>query len=164
MNTIVIVASIIAFSGLFFSGSPVGMLSNSYSTTTINGMIKENLHHLNQEQISSLNFDKDQVTQAAQYLLNGLNSGEINGDWLELHYGFDANLLDGVDKSQLIETTEHVLNSVNNGGEKLDKEWIQDTLVSDDYGGGSYAGAYILILVLFILLIIVGAGGGIGPG
>lgn len=74
-------------------------------------------------------------------------------------YGFDADLLEGVDNNQLIEATQHVMGGINNG--EIDQQWIQDSLTNDN-GGEGYYGAFVLILVLFILLVIVGAGFGLG--
>ncbi|MEZ5370924.1 MAG: YjcZ family sporulation protein [Candidatus Nitrosocosmicus sp.] len=158
MNSTLLGTSVLALTALLFSGSS-GVLPNS-SYATMDGIMKDNFLGLDKQKFSSMNFDNDQLTKAGQFLLDGLNSGNIDGKWLEAH-GLDSNLLNGVDNDQLIETTEFVLNSFNDGG--LKKQSIQ-TLLGDDESqdatGGGYGGGFVLILVLFILLVIVGAGFG----
>ena len=157
MNSKVIWTSVFALTALLFSGSSGILTTSSYAT--IEGIMKDNFLGLDKQKFSSLNLDKDQLSRAGQYLLNGLNSGDIDGKWLESH-GLDSNLLNGVDTNQLTETTEFVLNSFNDGG--LEQQSIQNMLDDDESedGAGGYGAGFVLILVLFILLVIIGAGFG----
>lgn len=65
--------------------------SSSYAI--IEGIMKDKFPGLDEQKFSSMSLDEDQLTKAGQNLINGLNSGDIDGKWLE-SYGLDSNLLD----------------------------------------------------------------------
>jgi len=149
VKSVLLFTSAFALAGLLFSGSSV-ILPKSYASIfdPLNGDITD----LNDQLSSSINGNEDKWMQTAQYFLKGLDANEINDDWLEDH-GLDKDLLDGIDHGQLIDTTEFVIGSFNDGG--LDQQLIEDYTLDEGYGG-----AFVLILVLFILLVIIGAGFG----
>lgn len=148
LQMITVLVSIIVLIGLVFTGTS-GIISTSYST--LDNSLKSKLLVLDDNLSSEIK--NTQLHQGAQNLLDGLQKGTINSQWLESN-GLDKNLLEGVDNDLLIETTQKLIAGLNNGS--IDKQWIQTSLVSSEEGG------FVLILVLFILLIIIGAGFGIG--
>jgi uncharacterized protein (TIGR01732 family) len=145
MNTVLV--SILTLIGLVFTNTS-GIISESHST--LDDSLKSSLLLLDENLLKEIEIT--QLQEAAQNLLNGLEKGTINSQWLESN-GLDKNLLAGVDRNQLIETTQKLITGLNNGS--IDKQWIETSLVSSDGGG------FVLILVLFILLVIIGAGFGI---
>jgi uncharacterized protein (TIGR01732 family) len=138
---------IVALIGLVFTGT-TGIISEGYST--LDASLKNNVPALDENLLKEI--ENIQLQEAAQNLLDGLEKGTINSQWLESN-GLDKNLLEGVDNDQLAETTQKLITGLNNGS--IDKQWIQTSLVSSEEGG------FVLILVLFILLVIIGAGFGI---
>ncbi len=154
MNSVVIISSVITLTAILFSGSS-GILPKSYAS--INNILTDDFFNLNNQNLVDKKVDGSQLMGAAQYLMDGLNKGVIDQDWLETN-GVDKNLLEGVETSQLIGATQHVMDGLNNG--EIDQQWIEESLVSNDGGIGGYGSAFVLILVLFILLVIIGAGFG----
>jgi uncharacterized protein (TIGR01732 family) len=155
MNSVILVSSVITLTVILFSGSS-GILPKSHAS--INNVLTSDFFDLNHQNLVDKQVDRSKLINAAQFLMEGLNKGEIDEKWLEAN-GFETDLLDGVDNNQLIEATQHVMDGINNG--EINQQWIQDSLASDN-GSSGYAGGFVLILVLFILLVIIGAGFGIG--
>ena len=143
----IVIVSIFVLIGFVFTGTS-GIISESYST--LDDSLRSNIPAFDENLLKEI--ENTQLQEAAQSLLNGLEKGTINNQWLESN-GLDRNLLTGVDNNQLIETTQKLINGLNNGS--IDKPWIETSLDSSEEGG------FVLILVLFILLIIIGAGFGI---
>ena len=150
MNSVVIMMVVFALSGLLFSGTS-GILPKSYASA--NNILTDNYLEFDKQGLLE-RVDNPKLMQSLQYLMDSLNEGVIDGEWLKAN-GLNEDLLEGADNNQLIEATQYVMDSLNNG-EKIDRQWIEDSL--DGYDGGGF----VLILVLFILLVIIGAGFGGG--
>jgi uncharacterized protein (TIGR01732 family) len=157
MSSVILVSSVITLTVILFSGSS-GILPKSYAS--INNILTDDFLDLNHQNLVDKEVDGSQLMNADKYLIDGLNKGVIDEKWLEVN-GLNTDLLDGVETSQLTEAAQYVMGGLNNG--EIDQQWIEDSLTSDNGGGGSgYAGGFVLILVLFILLVIIGAGFGLG--
>lgn len=149
------VSSVITLGVILFFGSS-GILPKGYAS--INSILTNDYFDLNRQNLVNNEVNGSEVMNAAQYLINGLDNGLIDKNWLKAN-GFSPNILEDVEISQLTKSTQDIMDGLQNGD--VDQQWIEDYLTnSNDAGTAGYGGGFVLILVLFILLVIIGAGFG----
>ena len=111
MNSLLVISSIFTLTGLLFSGSS-GILLKSYAS--INNDLPNNFNELYKQELLVEDFDKSQIIQAGEYLIDGLKSDKINEEWLRSN-GLVEDLFHGVDKQQLIDDIQKLIDGFSKG-------------------------------------------------